>query len=64
MEWDTCAAHAILNASGGVLELVEAHDACASPSDICGLGVSPFLKGAELSYNKCNLLNPYFKSKF
>jgi 3'(2'), 5'-bisphosphate nucleotidase len=63
MEWDTCAAHAILNASGGVLELVEAHDACASPSDICGLGVSPFLKGAELSYNKCNLLNPYFIAK-
>ena len=61
MEWDTCAAHAILNASGGVLELVEAHDACASPSDICGLGVSPFLKGAGLFEGLLNfhLLN-YF----
>ena len=43
MEWDTCAAHAILNACGGVLELVD--------------------KGGELTYNKCNLLNPYFIGK-
>ena len=72
MEWDTCAAHAILNACGGVLEIVGASDASASPPNICGLGVSPFLKGAgagagagaeELSYNKCNLLNPYFIAK-
>lgn len=41
MEWDTCAAHAILNACGGVLEIFD--------------GV-----GSELSYNKSNLLNPYF----
>ncbi len=43
MEWDTCAAHAILRACGGALELVD--------------------KGAELIYNKCNLLNPYFIGK-
>jgi 3'(2'), 5'-bisphosphate nucleotidase len=46
MEWDTCAAHAILNACGGILEIAE-------ESDIYNLG-------AELSYNKSNLLNPYF----
>ena len=63
MEWDTCAAHAILNECGGVLEIVGTHDAYASQSDICGLEVSPFLKRAELSYNKCNLLNPYFIAK-
>jgi 3'(2'), 5'-bisphosphate nucleotidase len=53
MEWDTCAAHAILNACGGVLEVVEAQ------GDVLG---------AELSYNKSNLLNPHFigrlKSQF
>ena len=53
MEWDTCAAHAILNACGGVLEIVGGPDSS-------GLGVCPFLKGAELSYNKKDLLNPYF----
>jgi 3'(2'), 5'-bisphosphate nucleotidase len=42
MEWDTCAAHAILNACGGILELIDGE------------------YGEELSYNKCNLLNPYF----
>ena len=46
MEWDTCAAHAILNACGGILEIAE-------ESDIYNLG-------DELSYNKSNLLNPYF----
>lgn len=46
MEWDTCAAHAILNACGGILEIAE-------ESDIYNLGT-------ELSYNKSNLLNPYF----
>lgn len=56
MEWDTCAAHAILNACGGVLEIVGA-------PDVCCLGVCLFLKRAELSYNKCNLLNPYFIAK-
>jgi 3'(2'), 5'-bisphosphate nucleotidase len=40
MEWDTCAAHAILNACGGVLQLERDE--------------------SELSYNKSNLLNPYF----
>jgi 3'(2'), 5'-bisphosphate nucleotidase len=55
MEWDTCAAHAILRACGGVLEIMGMPDASAS-----GLGVCPFLKGAELSYNKKDLLNPYF----
>jgi 3'(2'), 5'-bisphosphate nucleotidase len=53
MEWDTCAAHAILNACGGVLEVVEAQ------GDVLG---------TELSYNKSNLLNPHFigrlKSQF
>jgi 3'(2'), 5'-bisphosphate nucleotidase len=72
MEWDTCAAHAILRGCGGTLEIVGVPDvstsgvnnASASLHDTSGLGVSPFLKGAgagaELSYNKCNLLNPYF----
>jgi 3'(2'), 5'-bisphosphate nucleotidase len=70
MEWDTCAAHAILNACGGTLEIAGVHDASSSHPDASGLGVSsPFLKGAaELSYNKSNLLNPYFigrlKSQF
>jgi len=54
MEWDTCAAHAILRACGGVLEIVE-------ESDDHNSGVSTFLKKAkELVYNKNNLLNPYF----
>jgi 3'(2'), 5'-bisphosphate nucleotidase len=43
MEWDTCAAHAILNACGGRLEIVDGD-----------------VDGEELSYNKSNLLNPYF----
>ena len=47
MEWDTCAAHAILNACGGILEIAEESN-------------NSFLKGTELSYNKSNLLNPYF----
>jgi 3'(2'), 5'-bisphosphate nucleotidase len=102
MEWDTCAAHAILRACGGALEIVEvpvpdsyesSHNAgtsgvinacasspnagtsseinaCAFQHDASGLGVCPFLKGAgagagaaELSYNKSNLLNPYFIGK-
>jgi 3'(2'), 5'-bisphosphate nucleotidase len=69
MEWDTCAAHAILNECGGLLELVEALDVSSSHPDSSALGVSSFLKGAgagagtELSYNKCNLLNPYFIAK-
>lgn len=45
MEWDTCAAHAILKACGGVLEIV---------------GVPDSSEAEELSYNKCNLLNPHF----
>jgi len=54
MEWDTCAAHAILRACSGVLEIVE-------ESDDRNSGVSTFLKKAkELVYNKNNLLNPYF----
>lgn len=44
MEWDTCAAHAILNACGGKIIV---HDG----------------QGEELSYNKANLLNPYFIAK-
>jgi cobyrinic acid a,c-diamide synthase len=69
MEWDTCAAHAILNECGGLLELVEALDVSSSHPDSSALGVSSFLKeagagaGTELSYNKCNLLNPYFIAK-
>ena len=51
MEWDTCAAHAILRACRGVLEIVNGD-----------------VDGEELSYNKSNLLNPYFigclKSRF
>jgi 3'(2'), 5'-bisphosphate nucleotidase len=47
MEWDTCAAHAILNACGGILEIFD------------GVGQADGV-GAELSYNKSNLLNPYF----
>jgi 3'(2'), 5'-bisphosphate nucleotidase len=47
MEWDTCAAHAILNACGGILEIFD------------GVGQGDRV-GAELSYNKSNLLNPYF----
>ncbi len=49
MEWDTCAAHAILRACGGTLEIAGAPDASAS-----GLGA------AELTYNKKDLLNPHF----
>jgi 3'(2'), 5'-bisphosphate nucleotidase len=46
-EWDTCAAHAILNACGGVLEIAKNEQ----KSD---------LEAEELYYNKSNLLNPYF----
>jgi 3'(2'), 5'-bisphosphate nucleotidase len=67
MEWDTCAAHAILRGCGGTLEIVgvSVPDSYESSHNSSGLGVSPFLKGAgagaaELSYNKSNLLNPYF----
>jgi 3'(2'), 5'-bisphosphate nucleotidase len=45
MEWDTCAADAILRACGGKLELVDKGDE------------------SELSYNKKDLLNPYFIAK-
>jgi 3'(2'), 5'-bisphosphate nucleotidase len=69
MEWDTCAAHAILNACGGTLEIVGLHPLEKDAPNTGGLGgVCSFLKGAELSYNKSNLLNPYFigrlKSQF
>lgn len=40
MEWDTAAAHAVLNAAGGQM-------------------IDP-ATGKELSYNKVNLLNPFF----
>jgi 3'(2'), 5'-bisphosphate nucleotidase len=64
MEWDTCAAHAILRGCGGTLEIVgvPVPNSYESSHNASSLGVSPFLKGAgaELSYNKCNLLNPYF----
>jgi 3'(2'), 5'-bisphosphate nucleotidase len=65
MEWDTCAAHAILRGCGGALEIVEAlvPDSYESSHNASGLGVSPFLKwagAAELSYNKKDLLNPHF----
>jgi len=40
MEWDTCAADAILRACGGILQIEKNVE--------------------ELSYNKSNLLNPYF----
>ena len=50
MEWDTCAADAILRACGGKLEIVEVPDASSS-----GLGVCPFLKGADrLSFKFSN----------
>ncbi len=58
MEWDTCAAHAILRACGGTLEMPDNNS--LSHSDSSGLGVSPFQKGAELTYNKNYLLNPNF----
>lgn len=60
MEWDTCAAHAILRACGGTLEMPDNNS--LSHPDSSGLGVSPFLKraGAELTYNKKDLLNPHF----
>jgi 3'(2'), 5'-bisphosphate nucleotidase len=54
MEWDTCAAHAILRGCGGVLEIVGESDAYVSSTDICGL------EKPELAYNKKDLLNPYF----
>ncbi len=46
MEWDTCAAHAILRGCGGVLEIVGAPDASSSNQNSSGLGVYPFLKEA------------------
>ena len=69
MEWDTCAAHAILNACGGTLEIVGASPFEKDALNNDGLeGICSFLKGTELSYNKSNLLNPYFigqlKSQF
>jgi len=74
MEWDTCAAHAILRACRGTLEIVGIpHNSLSHPNssglgvslvqhNVSGLGVSPFLKGAEaeLTYNKKDLLNPHF----
>lgn len=72
MEWDTCAAHAILRACGGALEMPDNNSLSHSDSgglgvgivqhNVSGLGVTPFLKGAgpELTYNKKNLLNPHF----
>ena len=54
MEWDTCAAHAILIGCGGTLEIVRESDANSShpdssgleSPDASGLGLSPLLKGA------------------
>jgi len=78
MEWDTCAAHAILRVCGGALKFVGILDNSLSHPDSSGLGVSqvqnnesgleviPFQKGAgaragaELTYNKKDLLNPHF----
>jgi len=60
MEWDTCAAHAILKACEGALETPDNNS--LSHPDSSGLGASSFLKGAgaELTYNKKDLLNPHF----
>ena len=58
MEWDTCAAHAILRACGGTLVMPDNNS--LSHPDSNDLGAIPFLKGAELTYNKKDLLNPHF----
>jgi len=72
MEWDTCAAHAILRACGGTLEMPDNNSLSHPDSsgfgaskvqhNVSGLGVGLFLKGAgaELAYNKTDLLNPHF----
>jgi 3'(2'), 5'-bisphosphate nucleotidase len=49
-EWDTAAAHAILNAVGG--KLVKFHPPIKSLKELKTL--------SEIEYNKENLLNPYF----
>lgn len=48
MEWDTCAAHAILKAAGGNINIYTENNT----------------ENEELKYNKENLLNPYFIAKF
>jgi len=48
MEWDTCAAHAILKAAGGNISIYTENNT----------------ENEELKYNKENLLNPYFIAKF
>lgn len=56
MEWDTAAAHAVLNSVGG---RVVVYDAAAQAAFMAN-GVSALSTLPELTYNRADLVNPWF----